>query len=123
MKGTKYISASGKIRYVQKLTDELQAYYQKMGLHSIATMSQIQRVLLGERYDFSVVCQVAFFLGMTTEELTDSVLFAGHGQREGKRDVSPVDWDRLDRETAPALEALAEAVYAGSGNNCALREF
>lgn len=85
-----------------------------MGLHSIASMSQIQRVLLGEQYDFSVVCQIAFFLGMTTEELTDTVLLAGHGQREGKRDVSPVDWGRLDRETAPALEALAEAVYIGS---------
>ena len=117
MKGTKYLSASGKIRYVQKLAGELQAYYQKMGLHSIASMSQTQRVLLGERYDFSVVCQIAFFLGMTTEELTDTVLLAGHGRREGKRDVSPVDWGRLDRETAPALEALAEAVYTGSGNN------
>ena len=32
------------------------------------------------------------------------------------KDVAPVDWDRLDIETAPVLEKFAKGVYDGTGN-------
>lgn len=32
------------------------------------------------------------------------------------RNAAPVDWELLDRETAPMLEKFAKGVYDGSGN-------
>ena len=40
-------------------------HYTRLNICDIASMSQIQRVLLGgDRFDFSVICQIAFYLGM-----------------------------------------------------------
>ena len=41
-----------------------------MRVKAIASFYQIQRVLLGDRFDFSVVCQIAFFLGISPKTLT-----------------------------------------------------
>ena len=32
------------------------------------------------------------------------------------KDAAPVDWERLDMETAPILEKFAKGVYDGTGN-------
>ena len=32
------------------------------------------------------------------------------------KDAAPVDWELLDRETAPVLEKFAKCVYDGNGN-------
>jgi len=69
MSGTKYLTSSGRSRYTQMLADDMNAFYRELGLNSIASMYQIQRVLLGSRYDFSVVCQIGFFLGMKPQQL------------------------------------------------------
>lgn len=69
-------------------------------------------------YEFSVVCQIAFFLGMGAEELTASALTKEQIQHEQDshymRNTVPVDWEALDRETAPVLEKVVKAVYDGT---------
>lgn len=121
MSRTKYLKSSGRSRYTKMLADDMKAFYEKLGLCSTASMYQIQRVLLGSRFDFSVVCQIAFFLGMTVEELTFPSLTLSQIQKEQDshymKDTTPVDWETLDAETAPVLEAVVRSVYDGSAND------
>jgi len=118
MSRTKYLKATGRSRYTKTLVEDLTAFYASMGLPSVATMSQIQRVLLRDRYDFSVVCQLAFFLGMSVEELTAPKLTPEQIEAEAKShymtDKAPVDWAALDAETAAVLEPLARSIFDGS---------
>lgn len=120
MSRTKYLKPSGRSRYTKMLADDMKVFYERLGLCSVASMSQIQRVLLGSRYDFSVVCQIAFFLGMDAEELTSVSLTAEQVQKEQRshymKGTAPVDWEALDAETAPVLEIIAKGVYDGSAN-------
>ncbi len=66
MEGTKYMSLTGKTRNTKMLAEDIQKYYKKIGLNDVASMYQIQRTLLGNRSDFSIVCQIAFYLGRIT---------------------------------------------------------
>ena len=118
MSGTKYLKATGRSRYTKALVEDLSAFYGSMGLPSVATMSQVQRVLLRDRYDFSVVCQLAFFLGMSVEELTTPRLSPEQIEAEAcshyMTDKPPVDWAEFDAETAQRLEPLAQSIYDGT---------
>ena len=118
MSRTKYLKSTGRSRYTKTLAENLTAFYASMGLPSIATMSQIQRVLLRDRYDFSVVCQLAFFLGMSVEELTAPKLTPEQIEAEARShymtDKPPVDWDAFDAETAKVLEPLVQSIYDGT---------
>ena len=120
MSRTKYLKSSGRSRYTQLLADEISRFYGEFGISNIASMNQIQRVLLGSRYDFSVVCQIAFFLGMEPQELTVPSLTAEQIQQEKDshhmKDTTAIDWAKLDEETAPILERFARSVYDGSAN-------
>ena len=122
MSQTKYLKPSGRSRYTKMLAEDIGEFYGSMGICSVASVYQIQRVLLENLCDFSVVCQIAFFLGMRAEKLTAPTLSKEQIQQERDshymRNTAPVDWDLLDRETAPVLEKFARAVYDGtaSGN-------
>ncbi len=120
MSRTKYLKPSGRSRYTKMLADDLNVFYKDMGLNNIASMYQIQRVLLGSRFDFSVVCQIAFFLRMKPEEVTSPSLTAEQIRQERDshymKGTAPVDWDLLDTETAPILEEIARGIYDGTVN-------
>ena len=117
---TKYLKPSGRSRYTKMLSDDLCAFYEDIGLCNIASMYQIQRVLLGSRFDFSVICQIAFFLGMKPEELTAPSLTPEQIQQEQDshymKDSAPIDWAQLDMDTAPILEKVVQSVYDGTAN-------
>ena len=117
---TKYLKPSGRSRYTKMLADDMEKFYRSMGICSTASMYQIQRALLRDYYDFSVICQIAFFLGMKAEELTYPALTVEQIQQEQEshymRDVTPVDWELLDAEMAPVLEKFAKGVYDGTAN-------
>ena len=102
------------------LADDMKEFYGGMRICNIASIYQIQRALLENGVDFSVICQIAFFLGMKLEELTDPLLTLEQIQQEQDshymKNAVPVDWELLDAETAPVLEKLAEGVYAGTAN-------
>lgn len=120
MSRTKYLKQSGRSRYTKMLADDMSEFYRNMGICSVASVYQIQRVLLENLHDFSVVCQIAFFLGMGAEELTASALTKEQIQQEQDshymRNTVPIEWELLDRETAPVLEKLVRAVYDGTAN-------
>lgn len=120
MSRTKYLKQSGRSRYTKMLADGMSDFYRNMGICSVASVYQIQRILLENLHDFSVVCQIAFFLGMGAEELTASALTKEQIQQEQDshymRNTVPIDWELLDRETAPVLEKLVRAVYDGTAN-------
>lgn len=121
MKNTKYLKATGRTRYTKQLAEDVQAYYNKLNLGGIASMSQIQRVLLGgDRFDFSVICQIAFYLGMDISSLTKPTLTAAEIEQEQSTHYManrpPMDWAAYDEETAPLLEEVARAIYDGTAS-------
>lgn len=115
---TKYMKSSGKTRYTQQLADDLHAFYQAIGVTNITSMTQIQKALLSGKADFTVVCQVAYFLGITVEELTAPDLtpeqIAAERETHYIRDRIPVDWAEFDTKTAKILEPLAQSIYDGT---------
>ena len=120
MKSTKYMKSSGRSRYTKQLTEDMHRYYTSIDLPDIASMYKIQRVLLGDRFDFSVVCQIAYFLGMSVSELTAPQLTEAEIYEEQNshymKDKEPIDWNAYDAETAPKLETMAYAIYTGSAS-------
>ena len=96
----------------------MNAFYKRIGISNIASFYQIQRVLLGDRFDFSVVCQIAFFLGISPKTLTAPNLTNEQIELEESshymKGKTAVDWGTLDFEIAPKLEELAYATYYGT---------
>ena len=120
MSRTKYLKPSGRSRYTKMLTNDMEEFYRDIGICSIASIHQIQKVLLMEHNDFSVICQIGFFLGMKPEELTAFSVSSEQIQREQgshyMKDTVPIDWKTLDEEKAPILETFAKGIYSGSAN-------
>ena len=116
--GTKYMKSSGKTRYTQQLADDLHNFYQNIGVTSITSMTQIQKALLLGKADFTVVCQIAFFLGITVEELTSPKLtpeqIAVEQEAHHVRGRVCPDWEEFDTAAAPILEQLAHDIYTGA---------
>lgn len=117
MSKTKYMKSTGKSRYTKIFSDDVEKYYQKINLPSIASLYQIQRTILGYQFDFSVVCQIAFFLGISVQDLTSPVF--SDNQKEYIRNEryankkNHVDWADLDKITAPLLKRLVKDIYTG----------
>ena len=120
MSRTKYLKPSGRSRYTKMLAGDMNEFYRSMGISNVVSIYQIQKALLGNLYDFMVVCQIAFFLGMRVKELVNPSLTVEQIQKEQDshymRNAAPIDWELLDMETAPVLEKFARGVYDGSGN-------
>ncbi len=121
MQGTKYIKSTGKTRYTKQLAEDIHAYYKRLDISDIASMTQIQRVLLGgDRFDFAVICQIAFYLGMGVESLTNPMLTAAQIEQEQSthymKDRPAIDWTVYDAETAPILEKIAKSIYDGTAS-------
>ena len=116
--GTKYMKSSGKTRYTQQLADDLYAFYQDISVTNITSMNQIQKALLLGKADFTVVCQIAFFLGITVEELTSPKLtpeqIAVEQEAHHVRGRVCPDLEEFDTAAAPILEQLAHDIYTGA---------
>lgn len=120
MENTKYLKSTGKTRNTKQLSEDIKAFYDKLEIENISSFYQIQRVLLGDRFDFSVVCQIAFYLGVDVNELTNSTLKIKQIQMEQNthfmKDKSNVDWNACDKEIAPILEKILKDIYDGKTN-------
>lgn len=118
MADTQYITSTGKTRFTKRLADNLKSFYEGIGIGNIASIHQIQRVLLGDRFDFSVICQIAFYLGMSIEDLTAPEITKAQIEKEQAthymKDKIPLDWQTLDNELSPVLEETARDIYNGS---------
>lgn len=104
----------GNQRKVQQLAEDIEDFYSGFLGYNIASFNQNQRVLHGSLYEFSTVCQIAYFLGLSVPELTSPVL-TQEEITEGTSHKKAVkrDWNDFDKEIVPALEQFAHDVYNG----------
>lgn len=120
MADTQYITSTGKTRLTKRLADDIKAFYESIGVSNVASIHQIQRVLLGDRFDFSVICQIAFYLGMSIKDLTAPKITKAQIEKEQAthymKDKIPLDWKTLDEELSPIFEKMAREIYNGSAN-------
>ena len=117
MKDTPYMKSTGKSRYTTRFYQDITDFYSSINLQNPIGFSQIQRALLGKLTEFTTITQIAFFLGISVDELINPKLSDAEIKEEYDshymRDASPVDWKQLDNETAPILEKLAYDIYNG----------
>jgi hypothetical protein len=118
LKGSAYMPKSTKARNTKRLSEDLKNFYESIGVSEIASIHQLQRTMLGDRFDFSVVCQIAFFLGISMEDLTHPNLTEEQIALEQAshyiKGKPIIDWDALDGEIVPRLEKLAYDTYNGT---------
>lgn len=121
LEGTKYMSSTGKTRNTQVLADDMQRYYREIGLKDVASIYQIQRTLLGNRSDFSVVCQIAFYLGISIANLLHPMLseeqILSEQETKCSKEETPRDWKQYDEDMVPIIEKVAYDIYHGNIND------
>ncbi|MDE7051629.1 MAG: TnsD family transposase [Lachnospiraceae bacterium] len=121
LEGTKYMSSNGRTRNTKMLADDIQNYYKGIGLNDVASIYQIQRTLLGNRSDFSIVCQIAFYLGISV----GSLLYPSLSEKQilnvqetrCSKEETPEDWNQYDEEMVSVLEKVAYDIYHGNSND------
>ena len=118
MKNTKYLKSTGRSRYTKQFYEDITDFYKDIPLQNRITFAQIQRALLGSLAEFTTITQIAFFLGIKTNEILNSNLTEAEisAERDSHymRAAGPVDWHRLDSDTSPILEKLAYDIYHGT---------
>ena len=117
MKDTPYMKSTGRSRYTKRFYGDITDFYSGLQLQNPIGFSQIQRALLGNLAEFTTITQIAFFLGITVEELINPKISEAEIIEEQEshymRGSAPVDWEQLDDDTAPVLEKLAYEIYNG----------
>ena len=117
MKDTPYMKSSGRSRYTKRFYEDITDFYSSIQLQNQITFTQIQRALLGSLAEFTTITQIAFFLGITVDELINPKISEAEISEEQEshymRGSAPVDWEQLDNDTAPVLEKLAFDIYHG----------
>lgn len=71
LEGSKYLSARGKMRNVSSLFQDFIEFYKELPNQGIAKLSQMQKIFTGYRWDFYEVCQMAFFLKLSANDLSN----------------------------------------------------
>ena len=117
MKDTPYMKSTGKSRYTKRFYEDITDFYSCINLQNQITFAQIQRALLGNLAEFTTITQIAFFLGITVDELINPKISEAEIIEEQEshymRGSTPVDWEQLDNNAAPVLEKLAYDIYNG----------
>ena len=118
MKKSKYMK--GKHRNMELFVADFRGFYAEMGLNNIASIYQIQRVMLKNGSEFSVICQIAYFLNIYADNLLHPEVEDFRIQEENDshyiRNRPAVDWQKFDKEKAPLLKQHCNAIYIGSAN-------
>ncbi len=69
LEGSKYLSARGKMRNVSLLFQDFIQFYKELPNQGITKLSQMQKIFTGYRWDFYEVCQMAYFLNISADDL------------------------------------------------------
>lgn len=118
MENTKYLKSTGKVRNTQLLADDMNDYFKEIHTSDIASIYQVQRTLLGQRTDFSIVTQIAYFLGIPAHELlhpelSEEQMKKSQDARCPKANI-PEGWDSYDEGMLPVMEQTARDIYQGN---------
>ena len=104
----------GSQRRVQQLSKDMCRFFNELLVYNVASFNQVQRVLHGSLYEFSTVCQIAFFLKVPVSKLISATLTQAEiTEGTSHRKAVKKDWIALDKEIAPALEEFATDIYNG----------
>lgn len=116
MKKSKYMK--GQHRNMELFVADFRDFYAKMGLNNIASIYQIQRVMLKNGSEFSVICQIAYFLNIYADNLLHPEVEDLRIQEENDshyiRNRPAIDWQKFDKEKASLLKQHCNAIYTGS---------
>lgn len=119
MTKTQYMK--GKHRNMSQFSGNLRSYFKGIAVNSIASIHQIQRVMLGESNEFTVVCQIAYFLNINPAELLKSEITEEKVIQEKKshyiRNRAITDWEKFDKENVIRFEAFCKGIYDGLAND------
>lgn len=74
LEGTQYLSARGRMRNVTQLFYDFMEFYKELPNQGISKLSQMQKIFTGYRWDFYEVCQMAFFLEISADEIVNPKL-------------------------------------------------
>lgn len=74
LEGTKYLSTRGKMRNITLLFDDFIEFYRELSNQGLMELSRLQKIFTNYRWDFYEICQLAFFLGIRVDELTNPKL-------------------------------------------------
>ena len=107
LQGSSYISLGGTMRFPKRLADDLKSFYSNTNISHIATFSQIQKVLNGDSFDFSVICQIAFYLNVSHIDLLSTKAQPTISSVSHRAKEQILDWKAYDDEIAPKLEKLS----------------
>ena len=105
-----------------KFVADITRFYEQIELHEIASIGRIQKTLLsGERYDFSLTCQIGFFLNIKSEELTAPQLSEEQIRIEEEshyiKGRTTPDWEEYDSKISLAMEQVAADIYSGAADS------
>lgn len=117
MASTKY--RRGQQRHMSQFADDLQAFYKGSGINSIASINQIQRVMLSESKEFSAICQIAYFLKISVKDLlkSDRVAVVQEKKSHYVKNRMIINWDKFDRENVVRFEQFCKGIYNGTAND------
>lgn len=79
LEGTKYLSVRGMQNHISLLLSDLMEFYNGLQVQDdqsvgISQIHQLQHILQGKNSDFYQICQLAYFLGISPDELTNPKL-------------------------------------------------
>ena len=116
---TKYMK--GKHRKMAQFSEDLQSYFMEIGMNTIVSIYQIQKVILKESNEFTAICQIAYFLNINPTELLESEVAEEIVMQERKshyiKNHAIAGWEKFDIENVVRFEEFCKGVYDGSGND------
>lgn len=71
---TPYLSARGMMRNARLFFGDFVEFYKDLPVQGLTSLEQMQKIYTGYRWDYFEVCQIAFFLGISVDELTNPKL-------------------------------------------------
>ena len=93
----------------------------EIGMNTIVSIYQIQKVILKESNEFTAICQIAYFLNINPTELLESEVAEEIVMQERKshyiKNHAIADWEKFDIENVVRFEEFCKGVYDGSGND------
>lgn len=124
IKDAKYINQTGSQKYLTKFTTDMTCFYEKMGLNNIASINSMRRTFHGEVYDFSLICQIGFFLNILPEALVNpqfsnqQITDILKQKNEGKIKRNFIaDINQYDTDMFHIIESIAKDIYDGTADD------
>lgn len=116
---TKYMK--GKHRKMAQFSEDLKLYFTGIKINTIASIYQIQKVMLGESNEFTAICQIAYFLNINPTELLEFEATEEEVLQEQEshyiRNRAIADWEKFDKENVVRFEEFCKGIYNGSSND------